>query len=130
MSAREVLAFVAGWAVVVGAFFGGIAVERSGQNPVPEPKYPVHADDVGKPRTYEVGWDLERGATYRATCQQDRCAWETFEYIGWVSPPGLVSYRRGLQVRRGEVVTIEGVELGNQLQSVGFGDWMKVTGSA
>lgn len=88
---------------------------------------PVHAKDVGgKLRTYEIGWDLERDTSYRATCQADRCSWETFEYIGWVNPPGLVSYRRDTQVRRGQVSTVEGVELGSQLQSVGFGEWRKV----
>lgn len=121
MSARDALLGLAVAGALTAAFFGGIAVERSGDGHQP----PVHADDVpGKLQSYEVGWDLDRDATYRATCEADRCSWETFEYVGWTSSPGLVSYRRDLQVRRGQSVTIDTTGV-RKLDAVGFGNWTR-----
>lgn len=114
--------YVFGWsaAMLVGVSLGfllGVLLLNFG----PEKAADAVTNTITDTRSYEVGWDVERNTVYRATCQADRCKWERLEWIGWVSHPGLVSYDKDTQIRRGTVVEIDTFGM-DQIETQGFGE--------
>jgi hypothetical protein len=112
--------YVTGWALatlagVAAGFFLGLLFVTAG----PE-KFVAKAENaVTNTKSYEVGWDIEDDTVYKATCEDDRCRWETFNKYRF--GVGLVSHLEEDQIRRGTVVQFDTYGE-DQIETQGFGE--------